>query len=298
MGGEGEPGWVLMNPTLSLTGWMAASSNGFLVEALGEFSLTSLSRPVCLSTADPASDWGGLSQAARWPDDWSQLSGLSAGERGILNSSVMLTGDEGWGKGSQGKTQRRTKLWRTTGLALSRVNPLSQINDPQFPIFASNCTKWWIVNISPLSSLKSSKKSSDNFLNFFRSILMYSWCHTTVCFSIIGHFVTSGKGKRYWNLLNTYYVPRPSVILILGEVGVNISQVIGKDTGKDRWLTCRVTSSQWQNQNFYSKLEFLLNDKTRISTSTLKCIHPCLIHLNSAPGISNWSWFGPLFTCW
>lgn len=32
------------------------------------------------------------------PAGWSQLSGLSAGERGILNSSVMLTGNVGWGK--------------------------------------------------------------------------------------------------------------------------------------------------------------------------------------------------------
>ena len=78
---------------------MAASSNGLLAEALGEFSLTSLSRPICLSMADPASDWGGLSQATRGPADWSQLSRLSAVERGILNSSVMLTGARGVGEG-------------------------------------------------------------------------------------------------------------------------------------------------------------------------------------------------------
>lgn len=146
-GGEGESGWVLMNPTLSLTGWMAASSNGLLAEALGEFSLTSLSRPICLSMADPASDWGGLSQATRGPADWSQLSGLSAVERGILNSSVMLTGAWGVGEGlpeCRGKPSVDKEV-KGVWLGLEQSDPLSQINNPQFSIFASNCTKWQMI---------------------------------------------------------------------------------------------------------------------------------------------------------
>ena len=104
---------------------MAVSSNGFLAEALGEFSLTNLCRPVCLSPADPASDWGGLSQATRRPTDWSQLSGLSAGERGILNSSVMLTEDGAGGRALsvQGKAQSRTKAVKSHWFGLSRVTP-------------------------------------------------------------------------------------------------------------------------------------------------------------------------------
>lgn len=53
----------------------------------------------CLSVHCRPCLWlGGLSQATRRPADWSQLSGLSTGERGILNSSLMLKGDVGWGK--------------------------------------------------------------------------------------------------------------------------------------------------------------------------------------------------------
>lgn len=79
----------------------------------------------CLSPADPASDWGGLSQATRRPTDWSQLSGLSAGERGILNSSVMLTEDGAGGRALsvQGKTQSRTKAVKSHWFGLSRVTP-------------------------------------------------------------------------------------------------------------------------------------------------------------------------------
>lgn len=73
-GVEGETGWVL-DPTGGLTGWMAASSNLFLAEALGEFSLTSFSRPVCLSLPDPASYWGDQSQTTRGPADWAVIWG-------------------------------------------------------------------------------------------------------------------------------------------------------------------------------------------------------------------------------
>ena len=107
------------------------------------FSLTSLSRPVCLSMADPASDWRGLSQATRGPADWSQLSVLSAVERGILNSSVMLTEARGVGGGlpeSRGKPSVDKEV-KGVWLGLKQGDPLSQINDPQFSIFASNCTK-------------------------------------------------------------------------------------------------------------------------------------------------------------
>lgn len=122
---------------------MAASSSRFLAEALGEFSLTSPSRPVCLSTADPASDWGGLSQAARGPADWSLLSGLSAGERGILNSSVMLTGDAGLGKEFP-ECRRQPGAGQSCEeqlVGLEQGDPLSQIHDPQISISVSNCTE-------------------------------------------------------------------------------------------------------------------------------------------------------------
>lgn len=94
--------------------------------------------------------------------------GCQLGRGGYWIHQSCWQGTRGGGRAprAQGKTQHRTKLWRTTGLALSRVNPLSQINDPQLPIFASNCTKWWMINISPWSSLKSSKKSSRQFPKF------------------------------------------------------------------------------------------------------------------------------------
>lgn len=94
-----------------------------------------LSRPVCLSTADPGSERGGLSQATRGPAVWSELSGLSAGARGILNSSVMLTGDEGWGKELPEcrENPAESKAVKNNWFGLEQGDPLSQTNDPQIP---------------------------------------------------------------------------------------------------------------------------------------------------------------------
>lgn len=76
--------------------------NGSLIKsvlgkALGEFSLTGLCRPVCLSTADTASDWGGQSQAAGGPADWA----VSWGE-GDIEFISHVDRERGVGEGAPG----------------------------------------------------------------------------------------------------------------------------------------------------------------------------------------------------
>lgn len=60
-----------------------------------------------------------------------------AGERGILNSSVLLTEDVGGGRSSQsaGENPVEGKVVKSNWFGLGNGDPLSQMNDPQIPIF-------------------------------------------------------------------------------------------------------------------------------------------------------------------
>lgn len=105
-----------------------------------------------------------------------------------------------WGGGrssqSAGENPAYGKAVKNNWFGLEQGDPLSQINDPQIPICASNCPKWWMINISPWSALSQSKESNRQFPTFFHSIFKCTWWHTTFCFSIIGHSVTIWEGEN------------------------------------------------------------------------------------------------------
>lgn len=142
-GGERERGWVLMNPTRSLTEWMAASSNRFLAEALGEFLLTSLSRPVCLSTADSTSDWGGLSQATRgscWLESALWLVSWKEGDIEFISHV-----DRGRGVESAGENPVLGKAVKNTGLDLGMITSWANLMTHRFPLFCFKL-RWMMDN--------------------------------------------------------------------------------------------------------------------------------------------------------
>jgi hypothetical protein len=90
------------------------------------------------------------------------------------------------------------------------------------------------------------RKDVDDFLNLLLGVFMYSSCYLRFFFSIIGHSVTIWGEEINWNLLNTCFVPCVDVHLsfpiFLWQVGMDVSQIIGKESGVKRWLTCQLPS--------------------------------------------------------
>lgn len=90
------------------------------------------------------------------PADWSQLSGaVSWGEGGIEFISLVdrARGRRGSSQ-SAGENPGEGNTVKSNWFGLGHGDPLSQINDPQIPIFVSNCATWWMINSSSWSSLQ------------------------------------------------------------------------------------------------------------------------------------------------
>lgn len=123
-----------MNPTRSLTRRVVASPSQPWTGLSGStYLLASADPSVCPQQPLPVIREA-CSRRPGGPADWSQLTELSAREKGILNSSVMLTGGVGQGRSPRVKEQSCVgKAVPHESFGFGQSDPLSHMNDPRFP---------------------------------------------------------------------------------------------------------------------------------------------------------------------